>query len=98
MRQSIRDWKLTSLTTYSLEEVAALVNPVIRGWINYYGAYCRSALKAIRHQIDLALSPWAMRKYKWLHRRHVEALRWLGRVRQAAPELFVHWQPAAANG
>lgn len=98
MKQAIRDWKLTSHTTLSLAEVAAKVNPVIRGWINFYGAYHRSALQTILHQVDLALSKWAMRKYKWLHRRRVESLRWLDGVRRAAPELFAHWQVATPNG
>lgn len=98
MRQAIRDWKLTSLTTLSLAEVAAQVNPVIRGWINYYGVYRRTALKTILHEIDLALSKWAMRKYKWLHRRHVESLRWLDGVHRATSELFAHWQATPANG
>jgi len=98
MSQAIRDWNLTSQVTLSLNEVAEKVNPVIRGWLNYYGAYCRSALGVILHQIDLAISRWAMRKYRWLHRRRVESLRWLDRVRRASPTLFAHWTVAAANG
>ena len=98
MSRAIREWKLISLATLSLTEVAKKLNPIIRGWLTYYGAYCRSALNSILHQIDLVLSRWAMRKYRWLHRRQVEALRWLGRVRRASPNLFAHWQTAAING
>lgn len=98
MRQAIRDCNVKSRTTLSLAEVAARVNPVTRGWITFFGAYRRSALKTILHEVDLALSKWVMRKYTWLHRRRVKSLRWLDGVHRAAPELFPHWQPAPANG
>jgi hypothetical protein len=81
----------------SLEDVARMINPVVRGWLNYYGAYCRSALNPIEHQIQLALSRWAMHKYRWLQRRQVESLRWLDKVRKAKPALFAHWNAVAAN-
>ena len=91
MRYEVRSWKLKSCATMSLEEVAARINPVVHGWMNYYGRYCRSALDPIRRQIEIALSGWVMRKYKTLHRRRTESLRWLSGVRKAAPKLFAHW-------
>jgi RNA-directed DNA polymerase len=97
MSRAIRDWQLTSCTTMSLEDVARMINPVVRGWLNYYGAYCRSALNPIVHQIQLALSRWAMHKYRWLQRRQVESLRWLDKVRKAKPALFAHWNAVVAN-
>jgi RNA-directed DNA polymerase len=98
MRYEIRSWKLKRYATNSLEEVAAQINPVVRGWINYYGRYCRSALSPVLRQVEMALSGWAMRKFKKLHRRRAESLRWLAHVRKAAPKLFAHWTVAGANG
>jgi len=98
MRRAIDDWELTSQTTLSLTEVAEKINPVVRGWLNYYGTYCRSAMRQILHQIDLALTAWAMKKYRWLHRRRVESFRWLDRVRKVSPGLFAHWNAAVAHG
>jgi hypothetical protein len=43
--------------------------------------------------IDVALTSWAMKKYRWLHRTRVESFRWLGRVRKVSPGLFVYWTP-----
>ena len=98
MRRDIDDWGLTSQTTLSLTEVAEKINPVVRGWLDYYGAYCRSAMGQILHQVDVVLTSWAMKKYRWLHRRRVESFRWLGRVRRASPGLFAHWNAAPAHG
>jgi hypothetical protein len=44
MSQAIRGWRLTSLTPLKLEEIAERINPVVRGWMNYYGVYCRTEL------------------------------------------------------
>lgn len=98
MRQVIRSWKLKRYATESLEEVATRINPVVRGWINYYGRYCHSALSPVLRQVEMALSGWVMRKFKKLHRRRVESFRWLARVRRVAPKLFAHWTVAGANG
>jgi RNA-directed DNA polymerase len=81
-----------------LEEVAAQINPVVRGWMNYYGRYCRSALSPILRQVEMTLTGWAMRKFKKLHRRRVESFQWLARVRNASPNLFAHWAAANVNG
>lgn len=98
MRNAIHSWKLTSCTPMSLEEVAAQINPVVRGWINYYGRYCRSALSPVLRQVEMALTGWAKRKFKKLHRRRVESFQWLARVRKASPDLFAHWAAANVNG
>ena len=44
IRQQIRRWRLNCQTNRSLEEIVQAVNPIIIGWINYYGAYNRSTL------------------------------------------------------
>jgi len=98
MQYAIRSWNLKSYSTITLEEVARQINPVLRGWINYYGRYCRSALNPVLRQVEMALSGWAMRKFKKLHRRRVFALRWLACVRRATPTLFAHWTAANVNG
>ena len=45
IRETIRDWRLAATrNNQSLEEIAGLVNPSVRGWANYYGRFYRSAL------------------------------------------------------
>ncbi len=90
IRETIRSWQLSKRTPMSLEEMAAWINPTVRGWMNYYGAYCKSALQPIARMLDFQLAKWAMRKFKTLHRKMVRALRWLSSVYRRDPNLFAH--------
>ena len=74
MRAQLRSWKLHLRSDKSLEDISAMFNPVIRGWINYYGRYYPSALYPTLQQVNRTLSRWACRKYKKLrgHRRRSE--------------------------
>ncbi len=74
-----------------LDGLAGLLNPMLRGWIRYYGAFRRSALYAILRSVDRALVLWAMRKYKRFKRAPLKADRWLSRVSAGQPLLFAHW-------
>jgi RNA-directed DNA polymerase len=93
LRQIIRrSWKLTARTHLDLQEISRRLNPVIAGWINYYGCFCRSALHPVLDHINTALIGWAMRKFKRLRRRKTRAANWLKGVSRRDPLLFVHWK------
>lgn len=92
MRSRIRQSKLRHRTDLSLEEIANWFNPVIRGWLTYYGAYTRSALNVIVRHINKTLVRWAMRKFKALRRGKSRARAFLERCRKQSPDLFVHWR------
>jgi hypothetical protein len=47
-----------------LTDLANMFNPVIRGWIHYYGAFWRSELIRVFRPLQYALVTWVMRKYK----------------------------------
>jgi RNA-directed DNA polymerase len=91
MSATIRGWKLQLWSFSSLEDIAKRINPVIRGWLNYYGRYYRSALYPILRQIQNALVRWAMRKYKRLRGHWHKATHWLGRIARREPRLFASW-------
>lgn len=91
IRQTIRSWKLHRWTQLSMEEIAASFNPVIRGWINYYGNYYRSMLAPVLGQLDYALVRWARRKYKRLKGSPTKAREWVQRIARQNPMLFAHW-------
>jgi len=40
----VRSWGLHRKHDLSAADLARWVNPVVRGWMNYYGAFYRSAL------------------------------------------------------
>ncbi|WP_350355616.1 group II intron maturase-specific domain-containing protein [Serratia symbiotica] len=41
---TVRGWDLSHKTPLSLEVMARWLNPMLRGWINYYGRFYRSAM------------------------------------------------------
>ncbi len=40
----MRSWKLHLRSDKAIEDLARMFNPIIRGWLQYYGRYYRSAL------------------------------------------------------
>ena len=94
IRQTVRDWNLQRRTLLSLEEIARRINPVLRGWVAYYGRFYQSALYPVMAQVDLHLAKWIVRKHKRARRSLVRAFEWLRRIRRDCPSLFAHWRLA----
>jgi len=92
MRQTIRHWYLQLKPDKELVDISRMFNPVLRGWINYYGRFYRSALYPVLRHMNRALIQWARRKYKKLCRHRRRAEYWLGKIAPREPQLFVHWQ------
>ncbi len=90
LREKIR--KLRKLTSLSLTELAQILNPIIRGWANYFNKYTPSAANSELSQVNLHLARWVMKKYKRFKKKLMAALRWLGTIARSNPDLFVHWQ------
>ena len=91
MRQTLRRMGLHRRTDLSLKDLANLLNPLIRGWINYFGHFYRSALFRLVQHVDWILIRWAKRKYKRLRKRTRKASYWLHRIRTNQTQLLVHW-------
>ena len=92
MRQTIRRWKLQFRCDQDLNEIAKSINPVLRGWLNYYGKFRRSAMDVIWRHMNLHLVRWMMRKYKTLQKHTTKAGHMLWLKAKASPELLVHWK------
>ena len=92
MRQKIRHWYLQLKPGKELLDIARMFNPVLRGWINYYGRFYKSALYGVMRHMNRALIMWARRKYKKLSRHRRRAEYWLGKIAKRDPRLFAHWQ------
>ncbi len=91
MGDKIRGWELSKRSDISLEEMAERINAIVRGWINYYGAYRPSALFPIFKQLTNMQVNWARGKYKKL-RSYRKASNWLVKVAEKEKDLFLHWQ------
>ena len=92
IRQEIRSWKLPGRSDKTLEDLARMFNQRVRGWVNYYGVFYKSALYPTLRQLDRKLALWATRKYKRLRRHRRRAAHWLERIARAKPGLFAHWR------
>ena len=92
--KQIRDWHLNRRSGTDLSGLAQGINPQVRGWINYYRAFYRSALHSLAWRIDQHIVRWAMQKYQRLRGKPLKAWAWLHAVRQHQPKLFAHWQIA----
>jgi RNA-directed DNA polymerase len=92
MRQTIRSWRMQLKSDLKIDDLSRMFNPVVRGWINYYGCFYKSQLYSVLRHMDRALIQWARRKYKKLMRHKRRASSWLGRLARNRPELFAHWQ------
>ncbi|WP_228011386.1 group II intron maturase-specific domain-containing protein [Nonomuraea phyllanthi] len=90
MSETIRAWRIHLRTTDDLAELAKWINPVVRGWMNYYGKFYRTELDALLRRINTYLMRWARRKFKRL-RSFNKANRWWNGVLHRQPILFAHW-------
>jgi hypothetical protein len=93
IRQTIREWRMAATrNNQSLEDLARLVNPVVRGWMNYYGRFYRSRCVQVLRHLNEALAAWARRKYKRFWRRARASMHWLSRIARRDPHRFVWWE------
>jgi RNA-directed DNA polymerase len=93
IRATIRGWRLGARRNqHSLEDLARFVNPSVRGWVNYYGRFYRSALTSVLRYLERAMVYWVRRKYKRFRQHQRAATHWLGRVARRQPDLFYMWQ------
>ena len=103
IRETIRNWRMAGTrNNQSLEDLARLSDPYVRGWMNYYGRFYRSKCGLVLRYLNDALVKWARRKYKTRFRRKErKAAHWLGRIAARDPNLFVLWKlgikPAAGR-
>ncbi|WP_246704641.1 group II intron maturase-specific domain-containing protein [Rhizobium sp. P32RR-XVIII] len=75
----------------ALDDLARMFNSYIRGWVNFYGRFCPSALQPTLWSIERYLARWASGKYKSLRGHKRRSRHWLLRIAQRQPRLFAHW-------
>lgn len=98
MQQTIHDWRMHLKPDKTLEDLSNMFNPVIRGWVNYYGRFYKSEMYSVLRHMNRALIRWVRRKYKKLARHQRRANEWLGKIARREPKLFAHWQMGILPG
>ena len=92
MRETIRSLRIPRQTPGTLAEIAQQINPLLRGWIEYYGRFSRSGLAPLVDYVNQKLKAWIMRKYKRFRFHKTRASVFLRKLAQHNVDLFVHWQ------
>ena len=92
MRSAIRNLNLRRKTQVSLPDIARQINPLLRGWIDYYGRFAPSALAPLLRYVNQTLLAWAMRKFKRFKAHKIRASQFLQQLAVTRPDLFVHWR------
>lgn len=92
MNKRMRHWEIQRRSDMNLGEIAFMVNPIMQGWINYYGKFCKTALHVLFRRLNFTLSRWVRRKYKRFRFRKKDSVHWLGCIAEQSPSLFVHWK------
>jgi RNA-directed DNA polymerase len=90
MGQRVRSWRIHLRTGHTLDELAAQINPIVAGWMTYYGRFYRSQLHPFLRRINTYLMRWARKKYKRLRGYKRFSVWWSGII-DREPGLFVHW-------
>lgn len=98
IRDTFRSWNLPKRSDKAIEDLSRMFNPIIRGWLQYYGRYYRSALYPTMRELDRDLALWAKRKYKKLRGHLRRATHWIARISRRAPGMFAHWQMGVRHG
>ncbi len=98
MRQTTRKEGYRNRTELSLSDIARLHNPILRGWLGYYGRYYQSAMYWVLRHFNKTLVAWAMAKYRKLKGRKMQAVLLIESIAKRQPHLFVHWRQGMIGG
>ena len=98
MRAKIREIIKSMDRNKSLNDMAERINPVLRGWINYYGKYHGTTLSPVFRHLNLAMIRWVMRKFKRFRGHKTKTAIFLLGIREKEPGLFAHWKLRTIGG
>jgi len=87
----LRELRIHRCTNLSLQDLAEWLNPIIAGWMHYYGRYYRSAMTPLLRRVSFYLRRWVGRKYRRL-RTFKRFKRWWTGLLAREPNLFAHWR------
>ena len=90
--ETMRSWSLTtSKLRWSINDLARLINPCIRGWVNYFGKGYKEPVRLLLDDVNRLLVRWVRKRYKRLKHSLFQARKWLRRISERDPNLFYMW-------
>ncbi|MFT0820040.1 MULTISPECIES: group II intron reverse transcriptase/maturase [Wolbachia] len=91
IKKTIKSWRIHRITWTTLEEISKKIDPIVRGWFQYYGRFYKSEMYPSLRNIERYLIRWVRTKYKKLRDHGRLAKQFLGKVRKRSPSIFYHW-------
>src|SRR5215203_2658372 len=98
IRHTVRGWGLQRRSDKGLFDIARMFNQYIRGWVDYFSHFYKSALYPTLRRIDAHILRWVARKFKRFKERPRGARAWLAQLIRAQPRLFAHWPLLHSQG
>ena len=92
IRKSIRRIINPQKINSTIEAFAAVLNPKIRGWFNYYSKFFRNKVFKVFTYIDALLLKWIKAKYRVTSIK--KSISKLKAFRTEYPDMFYHWKIA----
>ncbi len=90
--EKLKNLNIAGLGFKSIVGVAHFLNPMIRGWVNYYGKFRISEMRKVFRLLRRRLVQWARKHYKRYRTRLNKACQWIDKVKKQYPSLFYHWR------
>lgn len=96
IRKAIRKILNPQWINVSLEAFANVLNPKIRGWINYYSKFFKWQMIRVFNYLDYLIQCWIANKYKLTSK--AKTLEAFKRIREQTPVIFYHWKFGIKQG
>ena len=93
----LEELNVNKLSFKSIVGVAQYLNPMIRGWVRYYGKFKMYKLTKVFQLLSNRLVWWARKRYKRYKTSIRKGYKWLANVRKQYPTLFYHWNFSQIN-
>ena len=87
MNEKLNSMPILRVPGIEIEAIAKAINPVLQGWINYYGKFYPTKLKDFMRRINAKLANWAIRKYKKLRTSVTRGMKWVSSLFRRKPNL-----------
>ena len=87
----LRAMRIHRRTNLTLQDLARWLNPIVAGWMNYYGRFYRSALEPLLARVNAYMRRWAGNKYRKLRPYRAFVAWWAGLI-DRQPQLFAQWR------
>jgi group II intron reverse transcriptase/maturase len=87
----LREMRIDHRTDLTLDDLARWLNPIVGGWMSYYGRFYRSELLPLLRRVSYYLRRWAGKKYRRLGSEN-RLIAWWTRLTERQPALFAHWR------